>query len=46
MTLKIEKIFCISYLSSDIDGHHVVQTGSGVHPASYPVGTRGKAAGA
>jgi hypothetical protein len=31
--------------------HHRVQTGSGVHPASYPVGTRGsfpegKAAGA
>jgi hypothetical protein len=31
--------------------HHHVQTGSGAHPASYPIGTRGsfpwgKAAGA
>jgi hypothetical protein len=25
---------------------HVAQTGSGVHPASYPMGTGGKAAGA
>jgi hypothetical protein len=25
---------------------HVVQTGSGVHPISYPMGTGGKAAGA
>jgi hypothetical protein len=25
---------------------HVVQTGSGVHPTSYPMGTGGKAAGA
>jgi hypothetical protein len=24
---------------------HVVQTGSGAHPASYPMGTGGKAAG-
>jgi hypothetical protein len=24
---------------------HVVQTGSGVHPTSYPMGTGGKAAG-
>jgi hypothetical protein len=25
---------------------HVVQTGSGAHPASYPIGTGGKAVGA
>jgi hypothetical protein len=25
---------------------HIVQTGSGAHPASYPVSTGGKAAGA
>jgi hypothetical protein len=26
--------------------HHHVQNGSGAHPASYPMGTGGKAAGA
>jgi hypothetical protein len=25
---------------------HIVQTGSGAHPASYPIGTRSKEAGA
>jgi hypothetical protein len=24
--------------------HHHIQTGSGIHPASYPLGTRGKVA--
>jgi hypothetical protein len=24
---------------------HIIQTGSGAHPAFYPLGTRGKAAG-
>jgi hypothetical protein len=27
-------------------GSTVIQTGSGVHPTSYPMGTGGKAAGA
>jgi len=26
--------------------HHCVQTGSGSYPATYPIGTGGKAAGA
>jgi hypothetical protein len=33
-------------VGSRIFSFHVIQTGSGVHPTSYPVGTGGKAAGA
>jgi hypothetical protein len=31
--------------AQDFSSLHVVQTDSGVHPAHYPVGTWGKAAG-
>jgi hypothetical protein len=31
--------------AADLSLLHSVQTGSGAHPASYPVGTGGKAAG-
>jgi hypothetical protein len=43
--------FAFSAGAGDFSLHHRVQNGSGAHPASYPVGTRGsfpgcKAAGA
>jgi hypothetical protein len=33
------------YMAGNFSIHHCIQTGSGAHPASYPVGTRGSFSG-
>jgi hypothetical protein len=41
---KYEHIISVQGGIRDFSFLHVIQTGSGAHPASYPVGTRGKTA--